>query len=165
MEVFWLIGYHESRVRANGWWSISGCVLSEVHVVKNLYKGDDMRVVKVKNPITAFEFIATSDGNNLNALSVEVSDAGGTVRSASDTIAQIQLKGRTYDLPIGYALVFDGGVRLLSSKQFHTEYAPFAQVDLADRVGKLEKLVYGLTVGNGDKSVGTKSKPRKAAVE
>lgn len=100
-----------------------------------------MQVFKIEKPISAFALLGVAGGNNFKALSVEVSEVGGTAELINDELARVIVNGRTYELPIGYVLVFDGGSRLLSKAQFDIEYVSAAggQVDdLVARVGKLE---------------------------
>lgn len=100
-----------------------------------------MQVFKIEKPILAFALLGVAGGNNFKALSAEVSEVGGTAELINDELARVIVNGRTYELPIGYVLVFDGGSRLLSKAQFDIEYVSAAggQVDdLVARVGKLE---------------------------
>lgn len=100
-----------------------------------------MQVFKIEKPILAFALLGVAGGNNFKALSAEVSEVGGTAELINDELARVIVNGRTYELPIGYVLVFDGGSRLLSKAQFDIEYVSAAggEVDdLVARVGKLE---------------------------
>lgn len=108
-----------------------------------------MQVFKIEKPILALALLAVADGNNFDELSAEVSEIGGSAELISDELARVIVKGRTYDLPIGYVLVLDGGSRLLSKVQFDVEYVSAGasgQVDdLMARVAKLESEVGKLT--------------------
>ena len=108
-----------------------------------------MQVFKIEKPILALALLAVADGNNFDELSAEVSEIGGSAELINDELARVIVKGRTYDLPIGYVLVLDGGSRLLSKVQFDAEYVSAGasgQVDdLMARVAKLESEVGKLT--------------------
>jgi len=81
-----------------------------------------MRVFKIEKPILALALLAVADGNNFNELSAEVSEVGGSAELINDELARVVVSGRTYELPIGYVLVLDGGSRLISKAQFDVEY-------------------------------------------
>lgn len=108
-----------------------------------------MQVFKIEKPILALALLAVADGNNFDELSAEVSEIGGSAELINDELARVVVNGRTYDLPIGYVLVLDGGSRLLSKVQFDAEYVSAGasgQVDdLMARVAKLESEVGKLT--------------------
>lgn len=109
-----------------------------------------MQVFKIEKPILALALLAVADGNNFDELSAEVSEIGGSAELINDELARVVVKGRTYDLPIGYVLVFDGGYnRLLSKVQFDAEYVSAGASgwvdDLMARVAKLESEVGKLT--------------------
>lgn len=119
-----------------------------------------MQVFKIEKPILALSLLAVADGNNFKELSAEVSEAGGTAELVNDGLARVAVNGRTYDLPIGYVLVFDGGgSRLLSKAQFDAEYvsAEVGSFDLGDLVARLGKVETEL-----GKLVKAKSKADKA---
>ena len=119
-----------------------------------------MQVFKIEKPILALALLAVADGNNFKELSAEVSEVGGSAELVNDELARVVVNGRTYELPIGYVLVFDGDSRLLNKSQFDVEYVSVGagefdldavvvradkaseQVDdLVARVGKLESEV------------------------
>lgn len=109
-----------------------------------------MQVFKIEKPILALALLAVADGNNFKELSAEVSEVGGSAELVNDELARVVVNGRTYELPIGYVLVFDGDSRLLSKSQFDVEYVSvgageFDLDDLVARVGKLESEVGKLT--------------------
>lgn len=108
-----------------------------------------MQVFKIEKPILALALLAVADGNNFDELSAEVSEIGGSVELINDELARVVVNGRTYDLPIGYVLVLDGGSRLLSKVQFDAEYVSAGASgwvdDLMARVAKLESEVGKLT--------------------
>ena len=121
-----------------------------------------MQVFKVEKPILAFVLVVTDDGNNFKELSKEVKEVGGSAELIHDGLARIVVNGRTYDLPIGYALVLDGGGRLLSKQQFDTEYASadvdgFALDDLLARLNKVETQISKLKPAGAKASVVTKA--------
>ena len=81
-----------------------------------------MRVFKLEKPILALALLAVADGNNFEELSAEVSEVCGSAELINDELARVVVSGRTYELPIGYVLVLDGGSRLISKDQFDVEY-------------------------------------------
>lgn len=101
-----------------------------------------MQVFKIEKPILALALLAVADGNNFKELSAEVSEAGGSAELINDELARVVVNGRTYELPIGYVLVFDGGSRLLSKAQFDVEYVSVGagEFDLDDLVARLSKV-------------------------
>ena len=109
-------------------------------IVKNC-KGVSMNVVRVSKPINAFVFRATAKGNNLNELIKDAQKIGAVVEVVNDTFVNILVDGRVYGLPLGYAVVFDGTVRLLSVEQFEQDYTT---EDLSSVVNKLVERVNAL---------------------
>ena len=111
-------------------------------IVKNC-KGVSMNVMRVNKPINAFVFRATAKGNNLDELTKDASKAGFVVETVNDTFVNILVDGRVYGLPLGYAVVFDSTVRLLSIEQFEQDYTTedLSSVvsELTERVNALEK--------------------------
>ena len=111
-------------------------------IVKNC-KGVSMNVVRVSKPINAFVFRATAKGNNLNELTKDAQKIGAVVEVVNDTFVNIVRDGRVYGLPLGYAVVFDSTVRLLSIEQFEQDYTTedlSSMVnELVERVNALEK--------------------------
>lgn len=101
-----------------------------------------MQVFKIEKPILALSLLAVADGNNFKELSAEVSEVGGSAELINDELARVAVNGRTYDLPIGYVLVMDGGSRLLSKAQFDVEYVSVgvSGFDLDDLVARLDKV-------------------------
>ena len=125
-----------------------------------------MQVFKIKKPILALALLAVADGNNFKELSAEVSEAGGSVELINDELARVVVNGRTYELPIGYVLVFDGGSRLLSKAQFDVEYSVGAgEFDLDDLVARLSKVEteLGKLVKANDETSKSKSEPKAKA--
>ena len=101
-----------------------------------------MQVFKIEKPILALALLAVADGNNFKELSAEVSEVGGSAELINDELARVVVNGRTYDLPIGYVLVLDGGSRLLSKAQFDVEYVSVGagEFDLDDVVLRTNKV-------------------------
>ena len=102
-----------------------------------------MQVFKIEKPILAFSLLAVADGNNFNELSAEVSaEVGGSAELINDELARVVVSGRTYELPIGYVLVLDGGSRLISKAQFDEEYISVGagEFDLDDVVLRTNKV-------------------------
>ena len=102
-----------------------------------------MQVFKIEKPILAFALLAVADGNNFEELSAEVSaEVGGSAELINDVLARVVVSGRTYELPIGYVLVLDGGSRLISKAQFDAEYVSVGagEFDLDDVVLRTNKV-------------------------
>ena len=101
-----------------------------------------MQVFKIEKPILAFALLAVADGNNFKELSAEVSEVGGSAELINDVLARVVVSGRTYELPIGYVLVLDGGSRLISKAQFDVEYVSVGagEFDLDDVVLRTNKV-------------------------
>ena len=113
-----------------------------------------MQVFKIEKPMLALALLAVADGNNFKELSAEVLEVGGSAELVNDELARVVVNGRTYELPIGYVLVFDGGYnrangsehigygRLLSKSQFDVEYVSVGagEFDLDDLVARLNKV-------------------------
>ena len=101
-----------------------------------------MQVFKIEKPILSLALLAVADGNNFKELSAEVSEVGGSAELINDELARVVVNGRTYDLPIGYVLVLDGGSRLLSKAQFDVEYVSVGagEFDLDDVVLRTNKV-------------------------
>lgn len=121
-----------------------------------------MQVFKIEPSVLALELLAVADGNNFDELDKEVKEIGGSAELISDELARVEVKGRSYELPIGYVLVFDGGythakgrehigyARLINKAQFDNEYVSakereFDLDDLAARVAKIETEIGKLT--------------------
>ena len=123
-----------------------------------------MQVFKIEKPILALALLAAADGNNFKELSAEVSEVGGSAELVNDELARVVVNGRTYELPIGYVLVFDGGSRLLSKSQFDVEYVSVGagEFDLDDLVARLNKVETELGKLNKPKSE-PKAKADKAS--
>ena len=127
-----------------------------------------MQVFKIEKPILAFALLAVADGNNFEEMSVEVSaEVGGSAELINDELARVIVSGRTYELPIGYVLVLDGGSRLISKAQFDVEYVSVGagEFDLDDVVLRTNKVSEQMNllvarVGKLESEVGKLSKPK-----
>ena len=127
-----------------------------------------MQVFKIEKPILAFSLLAVADGNNFEELSAEVSaEVGGSAELINDELARVVVSGRTYELPIGYVLVLDGGSRLISKAQFDVEYVSVGagEFDLDDVVLRTNKVSEQMNllvarVGKLESEVGKLSKPK-----
>lgn len=104
-----------------------------------------MQVFKKQQPLVAFKFVANGKGNNFDALSADVTANGGTAELIGDNLVAIRGVGTDVTLPIGFAVVFSGGIgKIINVNSFDTEYeelsdAPFDLDGLVVRVEKLEK--------------------------
>ena len=126
-----------------------------------------MQVFKIEKPILALALLAVADGNNFEELSAEVSEVGGSAELINDELARVVVSGRTYELPIGYVLVLDGGSRLISKAQFDVEYVSVGagEFDLDDVVLRTNKVSEQMNllvarVGKLESEVGKLSKPK-----
>ena len=126
-----------------------------------------MQVFKIEQPLVAFKFVATDKGNNFDELSADVVAAGGTAEQLGDALAQVRGVGAEVRLPLGFGVVYDGGVakvlpahvldsqyveaRVGLSKYFGTEF------DLDDLVARLEKVEKAVAGGKGRRLVAEKA--------
>ena len=108
-----------------------------------------MQVFKNYQPLTAFKFVATDKGNNFDELSADVVAAGGTVEQLGDALAQVRGVGAEVQLPLGFGVVYDGGVGkvmpvdVLDSQYVEGVSGEFVLDDLVARLEKVEKAVAG----------------------
>ena len=100
-----------------------------------------MQVFKIEQPLVAFKFVATDKGNNFDELSADVVAAGGTVEQLGDALARVRDVGAEVRLPLGFGVVYDGGVaKVLPAHVLDSQYVE-ARVgeDLDDLVDALKK--------------------------
>ena len=108
-----------------------------------------MQVFKIEQPLMAFKFVATDKGNNFAELSADVVAAGGTVEQLGDALVAIRGIGAEVRLPLGFGVVYDGGVGkvlpvdVLGSQYVEVEAGEFDLDDLVARLEKVEKAVAG----------------------
>ena len=108
-----------------------------------------MQVFKNYQPLMAFKFVATDKGNNFDELSADVVAAGGTVEQLGDALAQVRGVGAEVQLPLGFGVVYDGGVGkvmpvdVLDSQYVEGVSGEFVLDDLVARLEKVEKAVAG----------------------
>lgn len=120
-----------------------------------------MQVFKIEQPLVAFKFVATDKGNNFDELSADVVAAGGTAEQLGDALAQVRGVGAEVRLPLGFGVVYDGGVaKVLPAHVLDSQYVE-ARVgeDLDDLVARLEKVEKAVAGGKGR----TTGKAEKAA--
>ena len=119
-----------------------------------------MQVFKNYQPLTAFKFVATDKGNNFDELSADVVAAGGTVEQLGDALVQVRGVGAEVQLPLGFGVVYDGGVGkvlpvdVLDSQYVEGVSGEFVLDDLVARLEKVEKAVAG---GKGRRLVAEKA--------
>ena len=120
-----------------------------------------MQVFKNYQPLMAFKFVATDKGNNFDELSADVVAAGGTVEQLGDALAQVRGVGAEVQLPLGFGVVYDGGVgKVLPAHVLDSQYVEArAGEDLDDLVARLEKVEKAVAGGKGR----TTGKAEKAA--
>ena len=106
-----------------------------------------MQVFKIEQPLMAFKFVATDKGNNFDELSADVVAAGGTSEQLVDTLVAIRGIGAEVRLPLGFGVVYDGGVGkvmpvdVLDSQYVEARAGEFGLDDLVARLEKVEKAV------------------------
>ena len=108
-----------------------------------------MQVFKIEQPLVVFKFVATDKGNNFDELSADVVAAGGTVEQLVDALVAIRGIGAEVRLPLGFGVVYDGGVgkvlpaHVLDSQYVEARAGEFGLDDLVARLEKVEKAVAG----------------------
>lgn len=117
-----------------------------------------MQVFKIEQPLVAFKFVATDKGNNFDELSADVVAAGGTAEQLGDALAQVRGVGAEVRLPLGFGVVYDGGVgKVLPAHVLDSQYVEArAGEDLDDLVARLEK-VEKAVAGKGRRLVAEKT--------
>lgn len=117
-----------------------------------------MQVFKIEQPLVAFKFVATDKGNNFDELSADVVAAGGTVEQLGDALAQVRGVGAEVRLPLGFGVVYDGGVgKVMPVDVLDSQYEEaWAGEDLDDLVARLEK-VEKAVAGKGRRLVAEKA--------
>ena len=122
-----------------------------------------MQVFKIEQPLVAFKFVATDKGNNFDELSADVVAVGGTVEQLGDALAMVRGVGAEVQLPLGFGVVYDGGVGkvmpvdVLDSQYVAVEAVGFDLDDLVARLEKVEKTVAsgkGRATGKAEKTAG-----------
>jgi hypothetical protein len=110
-----------------------------------------MQVFKIEQPLVAFKFVATDKGNNFDELSADVVAAGGTVEQLGDALALVRGVGAEVQLPLGFGVVYDGGVgRVMPVDVLDSQYVVGAgEFDLDDLVARLEKVEKAVASGKG----------------
>lgn len=117
-----------------------------------------MQVFKIEQPLVAFKFVATDKGNNFDELSADVVAAGGTVEQLGDALAQVRGVGAEVRLPLGFGVVYDGGVgKVMPVDVLDSQYVVARTgEDLDDLVARLEK-VEKAVAGKGRRLVAEKA--------
>ena len=118
-----------------------------------------MQVFKIEQPLVAFKFVATDKGNNFDELSADVVAAGGTVEQLGDALVQVRGVGAEVRLPLGFGVVYDGGVaKVLPAHVLDSQYVEArAGEDLDDLVARLEKVEKAVAGGKGRRLVAEKA--------
>lgn len=119
-----------------------------------------MQVFKIEQPLVAFKFVATDKGNNFDELSADVVAAGGTAEQLGDALAQVRGVGAEVRLPLGFGVVYDGGVaKVLPAHVLDSQYveARVGEFDLDDLVARLEKVEKAVAGGKGRRLVAEKA--------
>ena len=112
-----------------------------------------MQVFKIEQPLMAFKFVATDKGNNFDELSADVVAAGGTSEQLVDSLVAIRGIGAEVHLPLGFGVVYDGGVGkvmpvdALDSQYVEARAGEFGLDDLVARLEKVEKAVAEVSKG------------------
>lgn len=117
-----------------------------------------MKVIKIEKALLAFAFFAVANdtGTNFNELETDVKTSGGTVERVSDDLVVIRLDGANYTLPLNFAVIINGGVgKIVSKEVFETEYTidivgdSFDFNGFIERIAKLEVAVDKLASASG----------------
>ena len=111
-----------------------------------------MQVFKIEQPLVAFKFVATDKGNNFDELSADVVAAGGTVEQLGDALVAVRGVGAEVQLPLGFGVVYDGGVvKVMSVDVLDSQYVAVGagELDLDDLVARLEKVEKAVASGKG----------------
>ena len=110
-----------------------------------------MQVFKIEPPLVAFKFVATDKGNNFDELSADVAVAGGTVEQLGDALIAVRGVGAEVRLPLGFGVVYDGGVgKVMPVDVLDSQYVSAGSVvDLDDLVARLEKVEKAVAGGKG----------------
>ena len=118
-----------------------------------------MQVFKIEQPLVAFKFVATDKGNNFDELSADVVAAGGTAEQLGDALALVRGVGAEVRLPLGFGVVYDGGVaKVLPAHVLDSQYVEArAGEDLDDLVARLEKVEKAVAGGKGRRLVAEKA--------
>lgn len=118
-----------------------------------------MQVFKIEQPLVAFKFVATDKGNNFDELSADVVAAGGTAEQLGDALVQVRGVGAEVRLPLGFGVVYDGGVaKVLPAHVLDSQYVEArAGEDLDDLVARLEKVEKAVAGGKGRRLVAEKA--------
>ena len=119
-----------------------------------------MQVFKIEQPLVAFKFVATDKGNNFDELSADVVAAGGTAEQLGDALVQVRGVGAEVRLPLGFGVVYDGGVaKVLPAHVLDSQYveARVGEFDLDDLVARLEKVEKAVAGGKGRRLVAEKA--------
>lgn len=119
-----------------------------------------MQVFKIEQPLVAFKFVATDKGNNFDELSADVVAAGGTAEQLGDALAAVRGVGAEVRLPLGFGVVYDGGVgKVLPAHVLDSQYveARAGEFDLDDLVARLEKVEKAVAGGKGRRLVAEKA--------
>lgn len=102
-----------------------------------------MKVIKIEKALLAFAFFAVANdtGTNFDELEADVKDNGGTVEKVADDLVVIKVGGADYTLPLNFAVVINGGIgKVVSKEVFETEYAGVIDEDGFDLDGFIERV-------------------------
>ena len=132
-----------------------------------------MQVFKTEQPLVAFKFVATDKGNNFDELSADVVAAGGTVEQLGDALALVRGVGTEVRLPLGFGVVYDGGVgKVMSVDVLDSQYVAVGagELDLDNllmRTDKVSEQVDDLVarLKKVEKAVAETGKAEKATAE
>lgn len=119
-----------------------------------------MQVFKIEQPLVAFKFVATDKGNNFDELSADVVAAGGTVEQLGDARVVVRGVGAEVLLPLGFGVVYDGGVgKVLPVDVLDSQYveAQAGEFDLDDLVARLERVEKAVAGGKSRRLVAEKT--------
>lgn len=82
-----------------------------------------MKVLKIEKAMLAFIFFVVNGEDSFDYLEKDVKSEGGTVERVSDNLAIVSIDGASYTLPLGFAVIINGGVgKIVSQEVFDNEY-------------------------------------------
>ena len=90
-----------------------------------------MKALKTEKAMLAFTFFVIDGEDSFDYLENDVKSEGGTVERVSDNLAIVKIGGADYALPLGFAVIINGGVgKIVSQEVFDNEYVCI--VDIGD---------------------------------
>lgn len=111
-----------------------------------------MKALKTEKAMLAFTFFIIDGEDSFDYLEDDVKQAGGTVERVSDNLAIVKIGGADYALPLGFAVIINGGVgKIVSQEVFDNEYVCVVDTDelamnnIAERLTSIESKLADLS--------------------